>query len=313
MVRGGQADEGKGHPDEGKPPHDEAKEDANDVENLCAAGRVEPGDAKGVCVAKALQRDLAELLDAEAALAEGPDGEEDGDDDLARGQRVDGQAVEVEGDDAGGEGLADAPEDVRGDEGGEDVVRVRQGLGDDAARGGRDDGGDNGQQEGGGGVLQTGLVAVHDDEGHADAGGHGEEDVDPPECPGEVDDPGTPVLAAKDHHVDDGCDGVYVSVLQRGRKRWKTLTGKAHGETAEKEGLRRVRNQDAPNLRVHRVAKDADKGKEAKEEDVEAEEDVRNVLDPDGVVGEVVEEDGDDARAHVYGKPSLIRLGQFSL
>lgn len=46
-------------------------------------------------------------------------------------------------------------------------------------------------------------MAVHDDEGHGDAGCHGDEDVDPPECPGEVDEPGAPVGAGEDHHVDD--------------------------------------------------------------------------------------------------------------
>lgn len=55
-------------------------------------------------------------------------------------------------------------------------------------------------------------MAVHDDEGHADGRGHGEEDVDPPECPGEVDEPVSPLFAGKDHHVDDGCFRKIVSI-----------------------------------------------------------------------------------------------------
>lgn len=203
--RGGEADEREADPEQGEPPHDEGEEDAEDVEDLGALGRVEADGGKGGGVGEALEGDLAELLDAEAALAEGADGQEDGDDDVARGQVVDGEAVEVEGEDAGGEGLADAPEDVRGDERGEGVVRVGQHLGDDAAGGGGNDGGHDGQEQGGRGVFEARPVPVHDDEGHGDARGHGEERVDPPKGPGEVDEPAAPVAAAKDHHVDDCC------------------------------------------------------------------------------------------------------------
>ncbi len=50
-------------------------------------------------------------MNAEAALAEGADGEEDGDDDLTRGEGVEGEALEVDGEDDDGEGDAGAPED----------------------------------------------------------------------------------------------------------------------------------------------------------------------------------------------------------
>lgn len=179
-----EADEGEADPEQGEPPHDEGEEDAEDVENLGTLGRVEADGGKGSGLGQALEGDLAELLDAEAALSEGADGEEDGDDDVARGQVVDGETVKVEGEDAGGEGLADAPEDVRGDERGVGVVRVGQHLGDDAAGGGGDNGRHNGEEQGGRGVFQPRPVPVHDDEGHGDAGGHGEEGVDPPKCPG---------------------------------------------------------------------------------------------------------------------------------
>lgn len=117
-----------------------------------------------------LEGDPAELLDAEAALAKGPDGKEDGDNDLPRRQRVDGQTVEVEGHDAGGEGLADAPEDVGDDERGIGVADGGEGLSDDPARGCGDDGRDDGQEERGRGLVEAGAVAVHDDEGHGDCG-----------------------------------------------------------------------------------------------------------------------------------------------
>lgn len=84
------------------------------------------------------------------------------------------------------------------------MVSVGEGLSDDATRGCGDNSGHNGEEEGGGGVLETGSMAMHDDEGHGDAGCHGEEDVEPPEGPGEVDEPVTPLLAAEDHHIDDG-------------------------------------------------------------------------------------------------------------
>lgn len=210
--RGPQDDESKAHPSQGKPPHDDAEEDAEEVEELGTAGGIHAGDVEHFRVGDDFEGDFAELLDAEAALAKGPDGEEDGDDDLSRGQRMDRQAVEVEGHDAGGEGLADAPEDVGDDERGVGVADVGQGVGDDAAGGCGDDGRDDGQEERGGGVLEAGAVAVHDDEGHGDCGCEGDEDVDPPEGPGEVDEPGAPLGAGEDHHVDDCCDVLVVVV-----------------------------------------------------------------------------------------------------
>lgn len=117
---------------------------------------------------------------------------------------MDGQPVEVERQDARRQSLADAPKDVGHDEGGVGVADVGEDFGYDAARGCGDDDRDDGQEERGGGVLQTGLVAVHDDEGHADAGGHGEEGVNPPEGPCDVYYPCSPGGAAEDHHVDNG-------------------------------------------------------------------------------------------------------------
>lgn len=121
-ARGPQADEGEAHPGEGEPPHDDAEEDAEEVEELGTPGGIDAGHVEHFRVGDHLEGYLAELLDAETALAEGADGEEDGDDDFAGRQRVDGQAVEVQGDDTGGEGLADAPEDVGDDEGGVGVA-----------------------------------------------------------------------------------------------------------------------------------------------------------------------------------------------
>lgn len=205
---GSEADKGKADPEQGEPPHDEGEEDAEDVEDLGGAGRVETGGdggGKGGGLGQAPQGDLAELLDAEAALAERANGQEDGYDNVAWGQVVDGETVKVEGKDAGGEGLANAPEDVGDDEGHVGAARVRKHLGDDAAGGGGDDGGHDGKKQRGRSVFETGPVPVHDDEGHGDAGGYGEERVDPPKRPGEVDEPATPMAAGKDHHVDDGC------------------------------------------------------------------------------------------------------------
>lgn len=201
--RGPQADEGEAHPGQGKTPHDHAEEDADEVEELGAPDGIDAGNVEHERLGDDLEGDLAELLDAEAALAQGADGQEDGDDDLARWQRVDGQAVEVERHDASGEGLADAPDDIGDDERGIGVADVGQGLGHDAAGGSRDDGRDNGQQQRGGRLVQVGTVPVHDDEGHGDAGGHGDEDVNPPEGPGEIDDAGAPLGTGEDHHVND--------------------------------------------------------------------------------------------------------------
>lgn len=85
-------------------------------------------------------------MDTEAALAEGTDGEEDGHDDFLGRKGVDGQSVEVQCQDAGGETLADAPEDIGRNEGREGVSVVREGLGDYTTRGGGDDCRDNGEE-----------------------------------------------------------------------------------------------------------------------------------------------------------------------
>lgn len=65
--------------------------------------------------------DAAKLLDCEAALTQGANGQEDGDNELAGRQVVDYEAMEIEGEDGQGEGLTKAPEDVGGGDGGEGV------------------------------------------------------------------------------------------------------------------------------------------------------------------------------------------------
>lgn len=63
-------------------------------------------------------------------------------------------------------------------------------------------------------------------------------------------------------------------------------------------------NHGEPDLGVERVPQDGDDEEDDEEQDVEAEEDVRDDVQPVSVPGEVVQQDGDDARAHVYGEPS---------
>jgi hypothetical protein len=46
-------------------------------------------------------------------------------------------------------------------------------------------------------------VVVHNDEGHRDARREREDDVQPPEGPGQVHQPISPVFANENHHVDD--------------------------------------------------------------------------------------------------------------
>lgn len=64
-------------------------------------------------------------------------------------------------------------------------------------------------------------------------------------------------------------------------------------------------NHGEPNLGVERVSKEGDCEEDGEEEDVEGEEDVGDDVQPVAVPGEVVEEDGDDACAHVDGEPSV--------
>lgn len=66
-----------------------------------------------------------------------------------------------------------------------------------------------------------------------------------------------------------------------------------------------MRNHGGPDLRVQRVSQEGDDAEDDEEEDVEGEEDVRDDVQPVAVPGEVEEQDGDDARAHVYGEPSI--------
>jgi hypothetical protein len=60
---------------------------------------------------------------------------------------VDHEPVEVQREDDPREGLADSPEDVRGYKGGERVLRVREGFGDNPPYRSCDDGRDDGEEE----------------------------------------------------------------------------------------------------------------------------------------------------------------------
>lgn len=170
-LQGGQADEGEAEPHERETPHAEADEEAHDVEYVAASGEgLKTDGARARPHARSLRRspgreklqgDAAELLDAEAALPERPDGEEDRHNGLPRREAVDGQAVEIEGENEGGKALPDAPEDVGGDEGGDGVGAGWQGVGDDAARGCRDDGRHNGKKISRRHGLEAGAVSMH--------------------------------------------------------------------------------------------------------------------------------------------------------
>lgn len=165
-LRKGDARRREDEPSQARAPHDQAQEHAQDPEHLPAVNHAAPHRRRRPLVAtrhwqeRHVPGDAAELLDGETALAEGPDGQEDGDDERAAGQLVDHEAVKVHGEDAAGEGLAESPEDVRGGEGGGGVRARRQVGGEDAARGGGDDGGDDGEEERCGGLLELGLVSV---------------------------------------------------------------------------------------------------------------------------------------------------------
>ena len=82
------------------------------------------------------------------------------------------------------------------------------------------------------------------------------------------------------------------------------LTGKAHGETPQEQRLARVRDHGPPDLRVQRVPQHRDGEEDDEEDDVGGEEDVRDVLQPLRVPGQVVQQHRDDTRAHVDGEPS---------
>lgn len=227
---------------------------------------------------------LAQLHEPETALAQRAEGQEDRHDDLARREAVDGEAVEVHDQDDHGQGEPGAPEDVRGDDGPDLVLRVGEDLGDDPARGGRDDGGHDGQEPRRRHLGQLALVDVHDDKGQPHARGDGDDDVDPPQRPGQGGGPGAPRRHAhKHHHVDDG--------------------GEAHGERPDEQGLHGVPDHGHEQAREEGVAQDRDEQENTKEADVETKDDDRQPVQPVAVVREVVEQDGRDPRAHGRGEP----------
>lgn len=154
-----------------------------------------------------LDGDFAQLLDAEAALAERTKRQKHGDEHFPGRKGVDGQAVKVQGKHAAGQTFTETPENVRHDERRQRAFRIGQRLGEDAARGSRDNGRDDGQQQRGRGAAQGWLVDAHNYEGYAGRCGRGDEKIDPPEQPGEVYEPRAPLFATEDHHVDDGCWG----------------------------------------------------------------------------------------------------------
>lgn len=81
-------------------------------------------------------------------------------------------------------------------------------------------------------------------------------------------------------------------------------TGQGHGNTSQKERLGRVSNHGRPDAGVENVSGGRDEARGAKEEGVEAEKGIGQVGDPGGRVGQLVEEDGDDAGAHAGSEPS---------
>ena len=64
-------------------------------------------------------------------------------------------------------------------------------------------------------------------------------------------------------------------------------------------------DHDGPNWRVEGVPEKGYQEEEGEQEDVEDEEDDREVVQPGGLEGYGGEEDGDDACAHGYGEPAF--------
>ena len=118
------------------------------------------------------------------------------------------QPVEIQGQNAAGKEFADSPEDVGGDEGHDGMIGTWEDFGHDTTRGRCDNGRDNRKKKRSSDVLEIWPMTVHDDEWHADASGKRQPYINPPEHPGGVDKPLSPVRASKDHHVDDGCRSV---------------------------------------------------------------------------------------------------------
>lgn len=129
-------------------------------------------------------------------------------------------------------------------------------------------------------------MAMHDYEGHADGCGHGEKNINPPEGPGEVDEPVSPVLAAENHHADDGCEteGQLVAMLLKRCDGRAILTCEPHWEAAEKQRLCWMRYHGPPYLGIHGIPCDGKTQEDGEQQYVKSEEDVADVLEPPGVV-----------------------------
>ncbi len=85
---------GQEEPNQCKSPHDCCRQPTYDVEDLAAVDGGSGSSGGRGKKRKSMREweeghgDFAQLLDCKAALAEGPEGEEDGDDDFARGEGV---------------------------------------------------------------------------------------------------------------------------------------------------------------------------------------------------------------------------------
>ena len=228
---------------------------------------------------------FAEVHDRVAAHAEGAERQEAADDDLARRELVQRQALVVHDQDDERERDAHAPHDVGRDERAERVLGVWQDLGDLGAGAGGDDRRRDGQELARGDAVEGRLVlGGHGEDAEGEGDGYGGCCAEDPEREGDGGGPGPPGGDAdEDPHLDEG--------------------GEAHGDGAEEEGVGGVGEHDVEDGRVEGVAGDGEGEGEGEEEGVEAEEDYREVVQPAGGVGDGDEEDRDDARAHGYGEP----------
>ena len=66
----------------------------------------------------------------------------------------------------------------------------------------------------------------------------------------------------------------------------------------------RVAHHSGPDLGVDDIAQGGDKAEEEEQGDVQHEDDYRDELQPVPVVGQLVQHDGQHARAHCYDEPS---------
>ena len=77
------------------------------------------------------------------------------------------------------------------------------------------------------------------------------------------------------------------------------------GEAGDEEALVRMTEYSREDVGMEGVAQDGNEGEEEEEGEVEDEEDVGEDVEPVGVVGELVERDGDDAGGHGDDEPSV--------